>query len=192
MRGVLFHIAVAPDYEEEAVKILKKRKQLRILKVSPETGPMSDLDVRKVSGGALVQTGDSIKEKPTSWEVVTKRHPNETELDTLALAWKAAKHIKSNAIVLAKDNTMVGMGSGQPNRITSVHLALRIAGDKAKGSSLASDAFMPFPDNVELAAEGGVTSIVQPGGSIRDSEVIEAADRLGLVMVFTDVRHFKH
>ncbi len=192
MRGVLFHIMVAPEYEAEALEILKKRKQLRVLKVSPEQGPMAGLDVHKVSGGALVQTTDAIEEEPASWKVVTARTPTEAELNDLALAWKVSKHIKSNTIVLAKDSTMVGMGAGQPNRVTSVHLALRIAGDKAKGSAMASDAYMPFADNVELAAEGGITAVAQPGGSIRDDEVIEAADRLGLAMVFTGVRHFKH
>ena len=110
----------------------------------------------------------------------------------LAFAWKAARYIKSNAIVLAHDLTMVGMGAGQPNRVTSIHLALRIAGNKSKGSVLASDAFMPFADNVEMSASGGITAIAHPGGSIRDSDVIAAADELGLAMVFTGIRHFKH
>jgi phosphoribosylaminoimidazolecarboxamide formyltransferase/IMP cyclohydrolase len=110
----------------------------------------------------------------------------------LAFAWKAAKHVKSNAIVFAKDNTLVGMGAGQPNRVVSVHLSQRIAGEKARDSVLASDAFFPFPDNIELAAQAGVTAIVQPGGSIRDEEVIEAANKHGLAMLFTGVRHFRH
>ena len=192
MRGVLFHIMVAPDYEAEALEILRKRKQLRILKVSAERGPLADLDVRRVSGGALLQTTDVIEEDPAAWKVVTERKPTEAELRDLALAWKVTKHIKSNTIVLAKDNAMVGMGAGQPNRVTSVHLALRIAGDKARGSVLASDAFMPFADNVELAAEGGITAIAQPGGSLRDEEVIEAANRLNIGMLFTGIRHFRH
>ena len=110
----------------------------------------------------------------------------------LAFAWKAGRHIKSNTIVLAKDNTLVGMGTGQPNRVTSLHLALRIAGDKAQGSALASDAYIPFADTPEMAAEGGIKVIAQPGGSIRDDEVIEAADRHDMAMVFTGVRHFRH
>ena len=192
MRGVLFHISVAPDYEAEALDILRKRKQLRVLKVSAEQGPLADLEVRKVSGGALIQAADVIEEEPESWEVVTERKPTEAELVDLAFAWKVSSHIKSNTIVLAKDNTLVGMGAGQPNRVTSVHLALRIAGDKAKGSVLASDAFMPFADNVELAAEGGVVAVAQTGGSVKDEEVIAAANRLNIAMVFTGVRHFKH
>jgi len=192
MRGVLYHNVVAPGYEPEALEILRKRKQARLLEVSRSAGPLEGLDARLVSGGALIQTTDAIDEDPASWKVVTERRPTEAELADLAFAWKVSRHIKSNTIVLARDNAMVGMGAGQPNRVTSVHLALRIAGDKAKGSALASDAYLPFVDNVELAAEGGVSSIAQPGGSIRDDEVVAAADRLNMAMVFTGVRHFKH
>ncbi|MDP7534467.1 MAG: bifunctional phosphoribosylaminoimidazolecarboxamide formyltransferase/IMP cyclohydrolase [SAR202 cluster bacterium] len=192
MRGVLYDIIVAPGYEPEALAILKKRQRTRILRIDPAQGPMERLDVRSVSGGVLVQTEDSISEEASAWKVVTDRSPSEAELRDLAFAWKACKHIKSNTIVLASDNTLVGMGAGQPNRVTSVHLALRIAQDKAKGSVLASDAFFPFPDSVEMAAEGGVTAIVQPGGSIRDEDSVEAANRLGLAMVLTGARHFRH
>ena len=192
MRGVLFDIIIAPGFEPDALPILKQRRRTRILEVEPAVSPLDGLDVRTVSGGALVQTADSIDEEPGSWEVPTERKPTESELRDLGFAWKVCKHIKSNTMVLAKDNTMVGMGAGQPNRVTSVHLALRIAGDKARGSVLASDAFIPFPDSVEMAAEGGVTAIAQPGGSIRDSDSIEAADRLGVSMVLTGTRHFKH
>ena len=192
MRGVFYEIVVAPSYDPEALEILKKRRNLRVLEVTPSQGPVDSLDVRKVSGGALVQMADAIEEAPNSWKTVTERKPKETEVRDLAFAWKAAKHIKSNAIVLAMDNTLVGMGAGQPNRVTSVHLALRIAGDKAKGSVLASDAFFPFADNVELAAQGGIAAIVQPGGSIRDEEVIAAANQLDIAMVFTGIRHFRH
>ena len=192
MRGVLFDILVAPDYEPEALEVLKKRKRTRILRISPATGLVEGIDVRKVTGGALIQTVDSIEEDPSAWKSVTQREPTETELTDLEFAWRVAKHIKSNTIVLARDNTLVGMGAGQPNRVTSVHLALRIAEEKAKGSVLASDAFFPFADNIVLAGGGGVTAIAQPGGSIRDEEVIAAADELGMAMVFTGTRHFKH
>ena len=192
MRGVLFDIIVAPDYEPDALETLKKRRRTRILKVMPATGLVEGIDVRKVTGGALIQTVDSIEEDPSTWKSVTRREPTEAELTDLEFAWRVAKHIKSNTIVLARDNTLVGMGAGQPNRVTSVHLALRIAEEKAKGSVLASDAFFPFADNVELAGGGGVTAIAQPGGSIRDEEVIAAADELGMAMVFTGTRHFKH
>ena len=192
MRGVLYNIIVAPDYELEALRMLKRRKQLRVLRAAPERGPGAGLDARRVGGGALMQSADTSDENRGSWKTVTDRAPTESEHRDLALAWKVSRHIKSNTIVLAKDDAMVGMGAGQPNRVTSVHLALRLAVEKARDSSLASDAFMPFADNVEMAAEGGVTAIVQPGGSLRDDEVIEAANRLGMSMVFTGTRHFLH
>ena len=193
MRGVFYEIVVAPGYEPGALDRLKKRRNLRILEVDRMPGHMvDDIDVRLISGGALFQSPDVIDEDPASWRVVTERKPTEEELADLAFAWKAAKHIKSNTIVLAKDRTMVGMGAGQPNRVTSVHLALRIAGDKAKGSVLASDAFFPFADNIEMAASGGIVAIAQPGGSIRDEEVITAANEARVAMVFTGTRHFKH
>ncbi len=192
MKGVLYHVIVAPDYEPEALELFKKRKQARVLQVEPERGPIAGVDVRRVSGGALIQTVDDIEEDASSWKVVTERKPTKAQLRDLAFAWKASKHIKSNTIVLAKDSTLVGMGTGQPNRVTSVHLALRIAGEKAKDSVMASDAYMPFADNVEMAATGGIVAVAQPGGSLRDEEVIEAANKHGLAMVFTGVRHFKH
>jgi phosphoribosylaminoimidazolecarboxamide formyltransferase/IMP cyclohydrolase len=191
MAPVFYEVVVAPDYEPEALAILSKKRDLRILAVDRGDARLA-YDIRPITGGVLVQTPDSIEEDPAKWETVTHRQPSSDELQDLAFAWKAAKHIKSNAIVFAKGRTLVGMGAGQPNRVVSVHLAQRTAGDKAKGSVLASDAFFPFPDNIELAAEAGVTAIVQPGGSIRDSEVIEAANKSGLAMVFTGVRHFRH
>ena len=192
MRGVLFDIIIAPAYEEDALDVLRRRRRTRLLQVQPASGPQEGLDVRLVSGGALVQQTDDIAESPADWKVVTERKPTDAELADLAFAWKAAKHIKSNTIVLAKDNTLVGMGAGQPNRVVSVHLALRISGDKAKGSALASDAFFPFADNIEMAASGGITAIAQPGGSIRDDEVIAAADEHNIAMLFTGTRHFRH
>ena len=192
MRGVLYHVVVAPDFELEALEVLKKRKQARVLRVSPASGPAEKLDVRRVSGGALLQAADDIPVDPSSWVTKSKREPTDAEIRDLAFAWRAAAHVKSNSIVLARDRALVGMGAGQPNRVTSVHLALRVAGEKAKGSALASDAFFPFADGVELAAEGGITAVAQPGGSLRDDDVIEVADRLGLAMVFTGTRHFRH
>ena len=192
MRGVLFDIIIAPAYEDDALEVLRRRRRTRLLEVAPASGPQEGLDVRLVSGGALVQQTDDIAESPADWKVVTERQPTDTELADLAFAWKAAKHIKSNTIVLAKDNTLVGMGAGQPNRVVSVHLALRIAGDKAKGSVLASDAFFPFADNIEMAASGGITAIAEPGGSIRDDEVIAAANEHNIAMLFTGTRHFRH
>jgi phosphoribosylaminoimidazolecarboxamide formyltransferase/IMP cyclohydrolase len=191
MGPVFYEVVVAPGYEPAALEILEKKRNLRILAVEQGSGATA-YDVRPLTGGILVQTPDVIEEDPTAWKVVTQRAPTEAELEDLAFAWMAAKHIKSNAIVFAKDRTLVGMGAGQPNRVVSVHLSQRTAGEKAKGSVLASDAFFPFPDNIEMAAEAGVCAIVQPGGSIRDDEVIAAADKHNLAMVFTGVRHFRH
>ena len=191
MGPVFYEVVVAPDYHPEALETLQKKRNLRILAVEQADGPAA-YDLRPVSGGLLVQDPDDIGEDPSTWKTVTNRQPTKHELQDLAFAWKAAKHIKSNAIVFAKDRALVGMGAGQPNRVVSVHLSQRTAGDKARGSVLASDAFFPFPDNIQLAAEAGVEAIVQPGGSIRDDEVIQAADAAGLAMVFTAVRHFRH
>ena len=192
MRGVLYHVVIAPDFEPEALEVLKRRRQARVLRVSPASGPAEKFDVRRVSGGALLQAVDDIPVDPSSWVTKSKREPTEDEVRDLAFAWRAAAHVKSNSIVLAKGRALVGMGAGQPNRVTSVHLALRVAGEKSIGSVLASDAFFPFADGIELAAEGGITAVAQPGGSLRDDEVIEAADRLDLAMVFTGSRHFRH
>ena len=194
MEPVFYEVVVAPSYEPEALEILEKKRNLRILSVNSGQKNSSNgaYDVRPIAGGVLVQTPDTIDEDPSAWQTVTERVPSETELADLAFAWKAAKHVKSNAIVFAKNQTLVGMGAGQPNRVVSVHLSQRSAGNKAPGSVLASDAFFPFPDNIELAAAAGITAIVQPGGSIRDEEVIAAANEHNLAMVFTGVRHFRH
>jgi phosphoribosylaminoimidazolecarboxamide formyltransferase/IMP cyclohydrolase len=191
MDPIFYEVVVAPGYEPEALEILKRKRNLRILEVGPSAGGLN-YDLRPITGGLLVQTPDALDEDPATWETATNRAPTDAEMRDLAFAWKAAKHIKSNAIVFAKDLTLVGMGAGQPNRVVSVHLSGRAAGDKATGSVLASDAFFPFPDNIELAAQAGVTAIVQPGGSIRDAEVIEEANKNNLAMVFTGVRHFRH
>ncbi len=197
MRPVFYEVVVAPDYEPAALEILKAKRNLRILAVADATdgaagsGPAA-LDLRPITGGMLAQTPDAIGEEPSAWKRATDRAPTAAEMDDLVFSWTAVKHIKSNAIVFVKNRTLVGMGAGQPNRVVSVHLSQRSAGDKAAGCVLASDAFFPFPDNIELAAAAGITAIVQPGGSIRDGEVIEAANRHGIAMVFTGVRHFRH
>ncbi|MCY4366731.1 MAG: bifunctional phosphoribosylaminoimidazolecarboxamide formyltransferase/IMP cyclohydrolase [Chloroflexi bacterium] len=194
MNPVFYEVVVAPRYESEALEILQKKRNLRVLEVDAGGSELGgiDLDIRPITGGVLIQTPDTISESATEWSTATERAPTEAEMDDLAFAWVACKHIKSNAIVFARNRTLVGMGAGQPNRVVSVHLSQRIAGEKAKGCVLASDAFFPFPDNIELAAEAGVTAIIQPGGSIRDEEVIAAANNHGLAMVFTGVRHFRH
>jgi len=191
-----YEIVIAPGYEVEALEIMKRKKDLRILDADlpPDYGktPVGYLDFRKVKGGFLVQSSDSLPEGSVDLKVVTRRKPTEAEVKDLLFAWRAAKHVKSNAIVLAKGKTLLGMGAGQPSRIISAQIAIEKAGDKTKGSVLASDAMFPFPDVVEAAAAAGVTAIIQPGGSIRDEDSIKSADKHNIAMVFTGVRHFRH
>ena len=192
MKGVLFDIIIAPKFEDGALNVFKKRKRTRILQANTSSGNMADISIKTISGGVLIQTKDKVIEKYSDWKVVTNRAPTEKEWKDLYFSWQCCKHIKSNTVVLAKNNTLVGMGAGQPNRVVSIHLALRIAGNKSKESALASDAFMPFADNIEMAAKGGVTAVVQPGGSIRDQDVIDEANKFNIAMVFTGIRHFNH
>jgi phosphoribosylaminoimidazolecarboxamide formyltransferase/IMP cyclohydrolase len=191
-----YEIIIAPKYEAEALERLKRRKDLRILvaELPPSYGraPSSYLDFRRVRGGFLVQNSDSLPEDSVNLKTVTKRKPTPAEIKDLLFAWRVVKHIKSNAIVLARDLTLLGMGAGQPSRIVSAQIAIEKAGEKAAGSVLASDAMFPFPDVVEAAAAAGVTAIIQPGGSIRDEDSINAADKYNRAMVFTGVRHFRH
>lgn len=158
---------------------------------------MTNWNVRSISGGLLVQEKDCARFDMSQFKTVTQRAPSAEELQSLLFAWVVAKHVKSNAIVYARDGRTVGIGAGQMSRVDSVKLGAMKAqelghGEALKGSVVASDAFFPFPDGVEEAAQVGVTAVIQPGGSVRDDEVIAAADRLGLAMVFTGVRHFRH
>jgi len=191
-----YEIVIAPEYQAEALEILKRRKDLRILAAELPLGyggaPAGYLDFRRVKGGFLVQNSDSLPEDSVNLKTVTRRKPTPAEIKALLFAWRAVKHIKSNAIVLAKDATLLGMGAGQPSRIVSAQIAIEKAGDETAGSVLASDAMFPFPDVVEAAAKAGVTAIIQPGGSIRDDDSIKAADEHNMAMVFTGVRHFRH
>jgi phosphoribosylaminoimidazolecarboxamide formyltransferase/IMP cyclohydrolase len=186
---------VAPEYQKKALELLRRKESLRLVKVAPYHRPSSSefcLDFRRVRGGFLAQMPDTLTESELKPRVVTKRQPSEAELSDLLFAWKTVKSIKSNAIVIAKDQALLGMGAGQPSRVVSVELALKRAGDRAKGSVLASDAFFPFSDGPELAIKHGVTAIIQPGGSVRDKEVIKLTDKYNVAMVFTGVRHFRH
>ena len=191
-----YEIVIAPEYEPEALEALKRKKNLRILvaELPPDYGktPAGYLDFRRVKGGFLVQGSDSLPEDSVTLKTVTRREPSKAEIEDLLFAWRAVKHVKSNAIVLVKDRTLLGMGAGQPSRIVSAQVAREKAGEKTKGSVLASDAMFPFPDVVESAAAGGVTAIIQPGGSIRDEDSIKASDEHNIAMVFTGVRHFRH
>jgi phosphoribosylaminoimidazolecarboxamide formyltransferase / IMP cyclohydrolase len=196
IKPVFYEIVIAPEYDAAALALLKKKKDLRILlaKMPPGYGgtPVPYLDFRRVRGGVLVQNSDSVPEAQLTIKTVTKRQPTAAELISLRFAWRAVKHIKSNAIVLTRETILVGMGAGQPSRIVSAQIAIEKAGDKAKGSVLASDAMFPFNDVVEAAAAAGITAIIQPGGSIRDQESIDAADAHDIAMVFTGERHFRH
>jgi phosphoribosylaminoimidazolecarboxamide formyltransferase/IMP cyclohydrolase len=196
MRPVFYEIVIAPEYEPEALGLLKKKKDLRILVAELPPGYGKEecpyTDYRRVKGGFLVQDSDSLPEKQVEMKTVTKRAPTAKEKEDLLFAWRAAKHVKSNAIMLIKDKRVVGMGAGQPSRIISAQIAGEKAGEKARGSVLASDAMFPFSDVVEHAAKIGVTAIIQPGGSIRDQESIDAADKHNIAMVLTGVRHFRH
>jgi phosphoribosylaminoimidazolecarboxamide formyltransferase/IMP cyclohydrolase len=190
---IFYEVIIAPGYEDKARELLKQKKDLRILDMGPQKAMASPgLDFRHVSGGFLMQTPDTLVETTSTWRTVTQREPTKKELEDLLFAWKAVKHVKSNAIVLARDFMILGMGAGQPSRVVSVEIALKKAGERSKGSVLGSDAFFPFPDGVELAAQGGVTAIVEPGGSVRDEEAIKVANQYKMAMLFTGVRHFKH
>jgi len=184
---------VAPGFADEARDIFAAKKNLRLL-VLPQGGLDHDkeLQLKRILGGVLVQQPDLGTLKGKELRVVTKREPSETELADLRFAWKVCKHVKSNAIVFAKDAATVGVGAGQMSRVDSVKLAVVKAQNSLQGTALASDAFFPFPDGVEEAAKAGATAMIQPGGSVKDPEVIATADRLGLAMVFTSMRHFLH
>jgi phosphoribosylaminoimidazolecarboxamide formyltransferase/IMP cyclohydrolase len=196
MKPVFYEIVIAPGYEPKALELLKKKNDLRILAAELPPGYGKEecgyIDYRRVKGGFLVQNSDSLPEGQVNLKTVTRREPTPGEIEDLLFAWRAAKHVKSNAIMLIKDKTVVGMGAGQPSRIISARIAGEKAGEKAGGSVMASDAMFPFNDVVEHAAKIGVTAIIQPGGSIRDEDSIKAADAHNIAMIFTGVRHFRH
>jgi phosphoribosylaminoimidazolecarboxamide formyltransferase/IMP cyclohydrolase len=188
---------IAPGFDKAALEALKGKKSLRLLELpllteGRDAWTLEPRELRSIPGGLLVQTRDLAEADPRGWKVVSKRSPSPEELEALAFAWSVVKYVKSNAIVLARRDVTVGIGMGQTNRVDSVRIAAERAGAKARGSALASDAFFPFPDGVEAAGAAGITAVAQPGGSVRDDEVIAAADKLGIAMVFTAVRHFRH
>lgn len=188
-----FEIVIAPAFDDGALTVLRKKKNLRLLQLPPYAADsQSALDLRSITGGVLVQRPDIAGDDPAQWTVATQREPTAREWNDLRFAWAAVRYVKSNAIVLARDQAIVGVGAGQPNRVESVAIAARKAGERAHGAALASDAYFPFADGVETAIAAGVTAVIQPGGSIRDSEVIAAADAAGIAMVMTGTRHFLH
>jgi phosphoribosylaminoimidazolecarboxamide formyltransferase/IMP cyclohydrolase len=187
---------IAPGYSDAALKLLTTRpkwgKNVRILSAGRLEGGSSPFDYRRVDGGLLVQVRDAGGDDFADAKIVTQRAPTDTERDDLIFAWRVCKHVKSNAIVLAKDRMIVGVGAGQMSRIDSTEIAIKKAGERVRGSVLASDAFFPFRDNIDAAAKAGVTAIAEPGGSVRDAEAIAACDENGIAMLFTGVRHFRH
>jgi phosphoribosylaminoimidazolecarboxamide formyltransferase/IMP cyclohydrolase len=187
---MFFEIMIAPGYSEEALGELRKWRNLRILRVEP--GDAFTYDLRRIGGGFLLQEPDRTPDDSMELKVASQREPTEAELADLRFAWRVCKHVKSNAIVLVKDRTLLGMGAGQPNRVTSVKLAIERAGERARGSALASDAFFPFFDGMAVAAAAGIAAAAEPGGSVRDAEVIAIADAAGMALVFTGERHFRH
>lgn len=190
---IFLEAVIAPSVDKEALEVLSVKPKLRVLECgSLEGAGKKDFDIKKVSGGFLIQDMDRGNIPPSEWKVVTQRKPSQKDLEELAFAWKVVKHVKSNAIVVTKDNVTLGVGAGQMNRVGSAEIALKQAGDSARGGYLASDAFFPFGDTVEAAAKAGIKAVIQPGGSIRDEESIKAADENGVIMVFTGMRHFKH
>jgi len=188
---IFLEAVIAPSFVPEALAVLGSKESLRLLAAGEKvSGP--SYDVKKISGGFLVQDTDTKTALPSQWRVVTRRLPAPEELNELAFAWQVVKHVKSNAIVVAKGAVTLGIGAGQMNRIGSARIALEQAKEAAKGAVLASDAFLPFADTVEEAVRAGIIAIIQPGGSLRDQESVDACDRLGIAMIFTGYRHFKH
>ena len=185
---------IAPEYSKEAKALFSKKKNLRIMEVPNFNAEFRafDIDLKKVVGGLLMQDRDVAKIESDMLKVVTKRKPTEEELKALIFGWKICKHVKSNAIVFCQGTKTAGIGAGQMSRVDSVIIAARKAAGRSNGAVLASDAFFPKPDGVEMAKRAGITAIIQPGGSVKDAEVIKAADSSGIAMVFTGIRHFKH
>lgn len=181
----------APKYEKDALEKLAKKKNLRLLEM-PAEAPASELQIKRIAGAVLIQEPDERAIAQSKWKAVTERQPSAEETQAMRFAWIVCKHVKSNAIVFARDRQTVGIGAGQMSRVDSVKIAVIKAQIPLAGTVVASDAFFPFPDGVEEAARAGAVAVVQPGGSVRDHEVIAAANRLGMAMVFTGIRHFRH
>ena len=192
MKPLFVEVVICPKFEKGALEILKEKKNLRLLETGTIKKPKKRFDLRTVTGGLLAQTCYCPELNEKNLKVVTKRRPTKEELKSLIFAWKVNKHVKSNSVVFAKDCLTVGIGAGQMSRVDAVDLAVMKNGEKIKGSVMSSDAFFPFRDGVDDAAKAGVTAIIQPGGSIRDEEVIKAANEHDIAMVFTGIRLFKH
>ena len=190
MKPIFFEVIIAPSFTEEALALLSEKKNIRLIEVKPTEE--KEWQLHKISGGLLIQTADDIIETKNDWICVTKRQPTEEEWKALAFAWKVVKHVKSNAIVLTGEKVTYGVGAGQMNRVGAAEIAIAEAGEKCHGAVMSSDAFFPFGDTIEAAGKAGITAVIQPGGSIRDQESIDMANKYGIAMIFTGHRHFKH
>ncbi len=189
-------VIIAPNFELGVLELLAAKPNVRLLTISP-TAKQNEAVLRfnSVTGGVLVQENDQPNIQPHEWQIVSKRQPSSQQIKDLSFAWKVVKFVKSNAIVYVKDEMTLGIGAGQTSRVFSTQIAIEKAKEASLGLAhavMASDAFFPFRDSIDIAAQAGITAVIQPGGSIKDSEVIAAADELGLVMVFTRIRHFRH
>lgn len=189
---IFIEVVIAPAFDEAALAVLTAKKNIRLLAAPLLNLAAGRMDMKKVSGGMLLQNADTMDTARAAMQVVTKRQPTEDEWRQLLFAWKVVKHVKSNAIVVAAGDRTLGVGAGQMNRVGSAAIALEQAGEKAKGAVLSSDAFFPFRDSIDTCAKHGITAVIQPGGSVRDQESIDAANEHGIAMVFTGMRHFKH
>ncbi len=183
-------VVVAPGYEPDALDVLLAKKNLRVL--SADRTPDADLDIRAVDGGLLVQNSDRVNLDRSAWRVVTEMRPSAEQWDDLSFAWQVCAAVSSNAIVFAKDQQAFGIGAGQQNRLDSARIAQERSAGRADGGVCASDAFFPFRDGLDAAAAAGIKAVIQPGGSVRDDEVVAAANEHGIAMVFTGERHFRH
>ena len=190
--GVKIDAIIAPSYTEKALRALSRVKRRPILEAGSLSATEPVSQIRNITGGVLVQDPDVHDLDANDLEIATSRAPTEAEIESLLFAWKACKHVKSNCILLANGTHSVGIGAGQMSRVDAAIIAIRKADEKAKGAVLASDAYFPFPDGVEIAGEAGISAIIQPGGSVNDAPVIETADAYGMTMVLTGVRHFRH
>ena len=189
---VFVEIVLAPNFEPEALEVFKKKRNLRVLEIGEFGKRQSKLEVRNINGGLLVQDNDTNTLTHEHLNTVTKVFPSEQDIETALFTWKVLRHAKSNGILIAKNNTTVGLGAGQVSRVDAVHMALRKGGENVKGGVLASDAFFPFRDSIDAIKDSGIKVVIQPGGSIRDQEIIDACDEFGIAMVFTGTRCFKH
>ncbi|WP_042454776.1 bifunctional phosphoribosylaminoimidazolecarboxamide formyltransferase/IMP cyclohydrolase [Neobacillus dielmonensis] len=192
LHEIFLEIVIAPSFSEEAVTILTGKKNIRLLTIPFEQGRKPEVKMTTVEGGLLLQERDTYSLDDATITIPTKRQPTPGEWEALKLGWKVVKHVKSNAIVVSNNEMTLGVGAGQMNRVGSAEIALKQAGAKAEGAAMASDAFFPMDDTVEAAGKAGITAIIQPGGSKKDKDSIDMADKFGIAMVFTGVRHFKH